>query len=220
MDSMLLMSCHAMRKGEIFTAVYDIRNILTEIFSLLGVERGERRLVMHANNARPHPAKMTRAFVMPDSCELYDIHIRRTWLFLTFSGFLFGHFKNRLQGQQFRSAYEFLSRIRKILDEISVDTLEVAFQAWINRLDRWIAVLLQMESTWNEVNNGALKKMLISAQIWKCSSHRTPQHARGKGAHETRYLPLPWKIVRISLFSSSPSLTTMLCKFCFKTSNK
>jgi hypothetical protein len=33
--------------------------------------------------------------------------------------------------------------------------LEVVFREWINRLDRCI-VLQQMESTWNEVNNGSL----------------------------------------------------------------
>jgi hypothetical protein len=32
------MPCHAMPKGEIFTTACDIRNILTEIVSLLGVE--------------------------------------------------------------------------------------------------------------------------------------------------------------------------------------
>jgi hypothetical protein len=55
------MPCHAMPKGEMFRAAYDIRNIRTEIVAWRG-ERGERRLVVHADNARPHPAKVTRAF--------------------------------------------------------------------------------------------------------------------------------------------------------------
>jgi hypothetical protein len=70
--------------------------------------------------------------------------------------FLFGHLKNRLQGQQFASADELLSRVREILDEISVDSLEAVFREWINRLDRCIAALQQTESTWNEENNGSL----------------------------------------------------------------
>jgi transposase len=49
-----------MPKGEMFTAAYYIRNILTEIVARRG-ERGERSLVMHADNARPHTAKVTRA---------------------------------------------------------------------------------------------------------------------------------------------------------------
>jgi hypothetical protein len=51
----------AMPKGEMFTAAYYIRNILTAIVACRG-ERGERRLVVHAENARPHTAKVTRAF--------------------------------------------------------------------------------------------------------------------------------------------------------------
>jgi hypothetical protein len=51
---------------------------------------------------------------------------------------LFGHLKNRLQGQQFGSAYELLSGIRKILEEISIDTLEAVFREWTNRLERCI----------------------------------------------------------------------------------
>jgi hypothetical protein len=52
-----------MPKGEMFTAAYDIRT--SEIFSsksLLGVERGERRLVVHAGDARLHSAHVTRGF--------------------------------------------------------------------------------------------------------------------------------------------------------------
>jgi hypothetical protein len=37
-----IMPCHANPKGEIFMAAYDIRNILTEIVFLLGVEWSER----------------------------------------------------------------------------------------------------------------------------------------------------------------------------------
>jgi hypothetical protein len=68
-----------MRKGEMFTATDYIRNILTEIVARRG-ERGERRLVVHADNAKPHAAKVTRAFAMAIVCELHDIqHIRRTY---------------------------------------------------------------------------------------------------------------------------------------------
>jgi hypothetical protein len=48
---------------------------------------------------------------------------------------------NRLQEQQFGSVDELLSRIRKILDEISIDTLEAFFRDWINKLNRCIAAL-------------------------------------------------------------------------------
>jgi hypothetical protein len=51
----------AMAKGEIFTAAIDIRNSLIEIIAQCE-ERSERRLVVHANDARPHTVKVTTAF--------------------------------------------------------------------------------------------------------------------------------------------------------------
>jgi hypothetical protein len=57
MDSKLLRTCHA--KGKMFQAAYNIRLILTKIVARPGVERGERNFVMHADNERPHPAKVT-----------------------------------------------------------------------------------------------------------------------------------------------------------------
>jgi hypothetical protein len=65
MNSKLLMSCRAMpcyAKGDMFTAADHIRYIVTEIVVRRGRERGERRLVVDSDNARPHPAKVTRAF--------------------------------------------------------------------------------------------------------------------------------------------------------------
>jgi hypothetical protein len=86
---------------------------------------------------------------MSISCKLHDIyHIQRTpqiWLPLTLLVLLFGHLKNRVQGQQFESADEFLSGVRKILEEISIGTLKAVFREYIKRLDRYIA-LEQMES--------------------------------------------------------------------------
>jgi hypothetical protein len=41
---------------------------------------------------------------------------------------LFGHPKNRFKGQQLKAADKDLSGIREILDEISIDTLEVVFR--------------------------------------------------------------------------------------------
>jgi hypothetical protein len=73
-----------------------------------------------------------------------------------FSCFLLRHLKNRLQGQQVGSAYELLSGFQDIPAEIIVDTLEAVVREWINRLDRCIAVLQQMESICNDVNTHLL----------------------------------------------------------------
>jgi histone-lysine N-methyltransferase SETMAR len=53
----------AMPEGEMSTDACHIR--ILKIFSsklLLGMEKGERRLIMHTDNARLHTAKVTRAF--------------------------------------------------------------------------------------------------------------------------------------------------------------
>jgi hypothetical protein len=50
------MPCHAKPKGEMFTAAGDMRNLLTDI-GARGGERGETKLAVHSDNARPHPEK-------------------------------------------------------------------------------------------------------------------------------------------------------------------
>jgi hypothetical protein len=64
----------SMAKRERFTAAYYIQNILTEIVAR--VERGERKLAVLADNARPYTAKVTKAVATAISCEMHDI--RRT----------------------------------------------------------------------------------------------------------------------------------------------
>jgi hypothetical protein len=63
-----------MPKGERFTAADYIRNILTEIVARRG-EKGERRSVVHSDNARLYTAKWQELFVIAISCELHDIHV-------------------------------------------------------------------------------------------------------------------------------------------------
>jgi hypothetical protein len=53
---------------------------------------------------------------------------------------LFENLKNRLQGQEFGSADEFLLGVRKILDEISVGTWEKVFRERIDKSERCIAL--------------------------------------------------------------------------------
>jgi hypothetical protein len=70
-----------------FTVAQDIRKILTELVAQRR-ERGERKLIVHADNTRPHTARVTRALAMTISCKLHHIHdiryTRRTYLPLRF----------------------------------------------------------------------------------------------------------------------------------------
>jgi hypothetical protein len=109
---------------------------------------------MHADNARPHAAKVTREFAMRIFRELpaSTLLARPS----PAGCFLFGHLKNNLQGKQFGSVDELLLRVGEILEEISVYTLETVFREWTNRLDRCFSASQQMERTWNDVNKGPL----------------------------------------------------------------
>jgi hypothetical protein len=134
------------------------------------VESGEKW--KEVDHARPYTAKVTRAFcddnfVRIAPYPLYSLAFAPS----DFSLSLVWASQNGLQGQQFGSAEEFLSEIRKILDEISVDLLEAVFREWINRLARCIAALQQMERTWNRVDNDPL------IYSWKGSDLEMPNRA-------------------------------------------
>jgi hypothetical protein len=96
------MPCHAMPKGEMFTADYDTTFALlpTEIVARHG-ERGERKLVMYADDARPHPTKVTRACCDDNFLRIasHPRHSPYSPDFASSDVFLLGHLKNRLQSK-------------------------------------------------------------------------------------------------------------------------
>jgi hypothetical protein len=112
MNSKLFMPCHAMPyhampKREMFTVAYYVRNILTEIVAPRGVERSERRLVVHADNARSHPATVTRAFCDDNFSRIgLDPSNSPDRAPSDFACFLFGHLKNRLQSNDSNSGLQ------------------------------------------------------------------------------------------------------------------
>jgi hypothetical protein len=142
-----------MSKEEMFTAVNDIRNILTDIVAQRG-ERGERSLVVHADNARPHIAKVTRAFCdddflrivphphLPDSPDLAPSDF---FLFLvsclSISKIASKDSNSDLQMNFFQESQKFWTK--------SALTFWNRFSGseWINRLDRCI-VAFQHCSKW------------------------------------------------------------------------
>jgi hypothetical protein len=87
---------------------------------------------VHADSARPHTVKVTRAFCDDNFLQIrpYPLHppYRSDVAPSDFFFFLFGHLKSHLQRQQFGSADELLSGGREILDEIIVATLEAIFR--------------------------------------------------------------------------------------------
>jgi hypothetical protein len=96
-----------MPKGEMLRTAHYIPNILTEIIARRGVERGERRLVVHADNAKPDSAKMTRAFCDDNFLRIAPHPPYSTDLASSdFSCFLFGDLKTRLQSKDSNSGLQ------------------------------------------------------------------------------------------------------------------
>jgi histone-lysine N-methyltransferase SETMAR len=82
----------AFPKGNTFNAEYYRLNILTE-FLLLRQQDAERRLVIRADNARPHTARKCRAFCEENQLRL-AVHSPYSPDLAPSDFFLFGHIKH------------------------------------------------------------------------------------------------------------------------------
>jgi transposase len=113
-------------KGSTFNSECYHVNILAEPRSLC-LQFNGRKLVIHADNVRPHTAQKCQAF-----CE-------EKWLCLAghppyshdlaaSDFFLFGHIKHCLQGIAFPSREELLAAIHEIVGAIPQPTLEDKFR--------------------------------------------------------------------------------------------
>ena len=126
-------------KGTKFNAEYYISHILTPLAGKqknLGVEPG-RKLVIHADNARPHTAKKVSEFI--DSAGLRNApHPPYSPDLAPSDFYLFGYLKNKMKGESFPSADDLLQRVLQILNNISTDTLKKVFDEWLDRLQRCI----------------------------------------------------------------------------------
>jgi transposase len=123
-------------KGQKWTGQYYIENVLCKICEILQPE-GPRRLVIHADNARPHVAKIVKGFL--------DAHGLRAAPHPPYSPdlapsdfFLFGHVKRALQGSVFETVDELLKGVTEILSAIQPETLVGVFQEWMERIQTCI----------------------------------------------------------------------------------
>jgi hypothetical protein len=99
-------------KGNAFNAEYYRGNILIEILSL-GLHIDGRRLVIHANNARPHTARKCGPFFEENRLCL-AVHPPYSPDFALSDFFLFGHIKHYPQGIAFPSSEELFAAIGEI----------------------------------------------------------------------------------------------------------
>jgi hypothetical protein len=113
-------------KDNIFDVEYYCVNILTELLPLRSQVDG-RRLVIHADNARPHITRKYRAFCEENRLRL-AVHSPYSPDLARSDFFLLGHIKHCLQGITFPSCEELLATIREIVRAIPRPTLEDVFR--------------------------------------------------------------------------------------------
>jgi hypothetical protein len=96
-----------------------------------------RKLIIHADNARPHTAKSLMDFMdtnrMPPALHpLYSLDLALS------DFFLFGDVKRQLSGCSFDHADDMLTAVQEILDGFDKPTLNRAFEEWVRRLQQCI----------------------------------------------------------------------------------
>jgi histone-lysine N-methyltransferase SETMAR len=89
-------------KGQKWTSPYDIDHILPEICALRDA-RDRRKLVVHADNARPHLAKRVKQY-LEDTNLKSALHAPYSSDLALSDFFLFGQVKRLLQGTEFQTA--------------------------------------------------------------------------------------------------------------------
>jgi transposase len=106
----------ALPKGSIFNARHYRVNILTDLLQLHWQVDG-RRLVIHADDPRPHTARKYGAFCQENRFRL-AIHPPYSSDLTPSDFFLFGHIKHCLHGIAFPSREELLATIHEIVGAI------------------------------------------------------------------------------------------------------
>jgi transposase len=96
-------------------------------------------MVIHADNARPHTALRTRAFMAENSMKLAP-HPPYSPDVAPSDFYLFGDVKGRLTGQMFESREDLFDAIIEILRSIPMEKLMEVFLEWERRLQRCIDI--------------------------------------------------------------------------------
>jgi histone-lysine N-methyltransferase SETMAR len=126
----------ALPKGNTFNTEYYRVNFPTECLPHRSQING-RRLVIHADNARPHTARKCQVFCEENRIRL-TVHPLYSPDLAPSDFFLFGHIEHCLQGITFPSRVALLAAIHEIVGAIPRPTLEDVFRHWMERLE-WVS---------------------------------------------------------------------------------
>jgi transposase len=136
MDPLRFSLIVALPKGRTFNAEYYCDSIVAAL-TQLQPEDDNRKLVVHADNARAHTAQKCRTFCKENGLRLVSHPPYSPDLALT-NFFLFGYVKEHLKGMVFPSYEEFLDAIDEVVTGIESETLTAVFGHWIKRLE-WVS---------------------------------------------------------------------------------
>jgi hypothetical protein len=110
-----------------------------------------RKLIVHADNARPHTTKLSMYF-MDANRVTRDLHPPYLRDLGRCDFFLFGHVKRQLSGCHFDYADDLLTPVQEILDGFDKPTLIMVFEEWVRRLEQCIET---KESTLDELKSAS-----------------------------------------------------------------
>jgi hypothetical protein len=123
-------------KGQKCTSQSCIDHILPEICALRDA-RDRLKLLVHAENARPHIAKRVKQYLEDNNLKSAP-HPPDSLDSAPRAFFLFGHVKRLLQGTEFQTAKEFVDVAVRILADIPLETLMDTFHGGLQRLQACI----------------------------------------------------------------------------------
>jgi hypothetical protein len=135
--------CHlvdVLPKGRILNADSCRDNIVRALIPLLPEAAG-RKLLLHADNARPRAAHKCGTFRADNYCGSphppLSINLKPS------DFFILRYLTNPLQEIFFPSQEEFLTGITPILCEILAETSQPVFEHWMNGLELWNVCLIR-----------------------------------------------------------------------------
>jgi histone-lysine N-methyltransferase SETMAR len=129
-----------LEKDRKFNAGYYIAEIVESLFQWHSIETvgNERKLLMHADNARSHTAKLSAQYFNEN--RMKSVSHPSYSPDLAPSGFyLFGYLKRCLAGLSFEDAVQLLAAIEGVLEGTDKVTIQAVFVEWMDRLRKCIA---------------------------------------------------------------------------------
>jgi hypothetical protein len=126
----------AIESGCKFNAGYDVSKLLTPLSEWLR-ERGGgncRKLIVHADNARPNKATMSQQFLAQNAMVVV-VHPPYSPDPAPSDFYLFAHVKGLLMGKSFETEEQLLSVVQRILNSLEKSTVARVFLEWMRRLE-------------------------------------------------------------------------------------